>query len=167
MHVCRYPSMAFEQWVFSTEVLARLSSHHERPGEALPAEMIECIRRSKHFLGGISRARFLAMALFDMAAHTDDADAGSGDLAERFRSTYEAVTGFDLGSGTNYPASWYHLAIGYDAGYYGYLWSEVFAYDIVAAFKASPNGGYLDASLGRKFRDTCLEPCASKPGKAP
>ena len=70
-----------------------------------------------------------------------------------------------MGSGTNYPASWYHLAIGYDAGYYGYLWSEVFAYDIVAAFKASPNGGYLDASLGRKFRDTCLEPCASKSGK--
>ena len=54
-----------------------------------------------------------------------------------------------------------HQCYGYDAGFYGYLWSEVFAHEICAKFEQSP-GGLLDSEMGRRLRQTILEPCASK-----
>jgi thimet oligopeptidase len=41
---------------------------------------------------------------------------------------------------------------GYAAGYYGYLWSEVIAADMLSAFR----GRMMDESLGRKYRATVL-----------
>lgn len=40
------------------------------------------------------------------------------------------IMGMESIKGTAYPASWYHMVMGYDAGYYGYLWSEVVSHDI-------------------------------------
>jgi thimet oligopeptidase len=41
---------------------------------------------------------------------------------------------------------------GYSAGYYGYLWSEVLAFDMLSGF----NGKMLDAEVGRRYRQTIL-----------
>ncbi|MFA5394502.1 MAG: M3 family metallopeptidase, partial [Methanogenium sp.] len=42
---------------------------------------------------------------------------------------------------------------GYDAGYYGYLWSKVYALTIVNVFKEK---GMTNQTLGMKFRDEIL-----------
>jgi len=43
---------------------------------------------------------------------------------------------------------------GYDAGYYGYLWSQVYSLDMFyTAFKANPSDGVV----GRRYRHTVLE----------
>jgi thimet oligopeptidase len=60
------------------------------------------------------------------------------------------------------------MIIGYDAGYFGYLWSEVYAYDVLEPFeKHSLDGGEAGAAalqdLGMRFRQCLLEPCASVP----
>lgn len=46
---------------------------------------------------------------------------------------------------------------GYDAGYYGYLWSEVIAEDFFGEFKKN---GIFNSETGLKFRREILEKAA-------
>jgi thimet oligopeptidase len=56
-------------------------------------------------------------------------------------------------------ASFGHIASGYSAGYYGYLWSLVVAMDLRSAFAADK----LDAAVGRRYRDSVLAPGSQRP----
>lgn len=52
-----------------------------------------------------------------------------------------------------------HFIGGYDAGYYGYLWSEVFSADMFHSFfKQNP----MDGEQGRRYRKTVLEKGGSR-----
>jgi thimet oligopeptidase len=61
--------------------------------------------------------------------------------------------------GTMFPAHFAHIASGYSAGYYGYLWSDVVAKDLRTAFAADK----LDAAVGKRYRDTVLARGSERP----
>ena len=48
---------------------------------------------------------------------------------------------------------------GYDAGYYGYLWSKVYAQDLYTRFARE---GALNSRTGRAYRETILAPGATE-----
>jgi len=48
---------------------------------------------------------------------------------------------------------------GYDAGYYGYLWSKVYAQDLYTRFARE---GALNPRTGRAYRDVILAPGATE-----
>ena len=53
--------------------------------------------------------------------------------------------------GTYKPANFQHIASGgYASGYYGYMWSEVIALDMLSKFQP---GHMLDPKVGTRYRD--------------
>ena len=55
-------------------------------------------------------------------------------------------------------AGWGHL-MGYDAGYYGYMWSLVYAADMFTRFEKE---GVLNAKTGMEYRKWILEKGSSQ-----
>jgi len=47
---------------------------------------------------------------------------------------------------------------GYDAGYYGYIWSKVYAEDMLTRFEKR---GLLSEEVGQEYRRLILEPGSS------
>jgi Zn-dependent oligopeptidase len=55
---------------------------------------------------------------------------------------------------THFPATFTHMMGGYSAGYYGYLWSKVFAEDMFSIFEKK---GLLSRDAGLKYPRSILE----------
>ena len=61
--------------------------------------------------------------------------------------------------GTLFPSSFEHIVRGYAAGYYGYMWSEVLALDMLSPFGAN----IMNPQAGKRFRDTVLAHGGDRP----
>ena len=140
------PSQMLEDWVYDPAVLA-LFQQLCAECKPVPREMIERAQRARHFGKGLFFARQLVYARYDLALHGKRVEA---PLA--LWSRMERATPLGHVSGSILPAGFGHLASGYGAGYYGYLWSLVVAEDLRTAFAADR----LDAAVGRRYRETVL-----------
>ena len=144
------PSQTLEEWVWSPEVLESISGHYTNPSRKIPPALRDQIIASRSVGIGHLYSRLLLNSLEDMRFHTA---TGPVDVTEVWYQTHEEITGMRPPAGTHQPASFGHLMGGYDAGYYGYLWSKVYALSIVNVFKEK---GMTDQTLGMKFRDEIL-----------
>ncbi|WKB52885.1 M3 family metallopeptidase [Eleftheria terrae] len=140
------PSQMLEDWVYQPEVLA-LFKEVCTNCEPVPQEMLQQAVKAKHFGKGIFTARQHLFASYDLALH---GRRETDPMALWARM--EAATPLGHVPGTRFPASFSHVAGGYAAGYYGYLWSEVIARDLQTAFV----GRRLDPVVGRRYRETVL-----------
>ena len=95
-------------------------------------------------------------------------DGENHDAASLFNAMMKKYTGVEQISDSFAGASWLHLMQGYDAGYYGYIYSECFAADIYSKFESLKSQASDDTiiccELGRKYRDSILARGATKAG---
>ena len=111
------------------------------------------------------------MAMFDLEIHSQTPPYTFGEQSNLSVEQLWSVMMSELGQqdeveGTFMPSSWYHLVIGYDAGYYGYLYSEVFAYSILETILQHKNANESNglSSIGKEYRKHILQPCATIDG---
>jgi len=143
------PSQIMENWTWRPEVLARFAFHH-RTRQPLPAELLEKLTGAQLLNVAISKLRQAGFGLLDMALHGTEPHQ---DI-DRILARCTEVSLFPQQEGTFFPASFGHLLAGYDAGYYGYLWSEVYGDDMWRRFEEE---GVTSPAVGREYRREVLE----------
>jgi thimet oligopeptidase len=146
------PSQMLEAWVWDKSVLDTFAADYRDPEKKIPAETIASLVQARQATAGYATRRQQAFGIMDLALHTvSKADAEKMDIVA---VTNDALTRATVppAPDTAFVAYFGHLAGGYDAGYYGYLWAKVMALDMASIFKAAP-GGFLDEKAGMRLRN--------------
>jgi len=149
-----FPSQVNEMWMLWPEVVDNYAYHYQT-GEKLSQEIIDRINSAATFNEGHATTSYMQAAILDLAWHEINAEQEIVDV-EKFEADAIAAYGLNYAPvPTRYRTTYFsHIfAGGYSAGYYGYIWSEVFDADTVEWFKE--NGG-LKRELGDRFRAELL-----------
>ena len=144
------PSQLLERWAWDPQVLKKISKHYQT-GEPLPDDLIQRMIAAKNFGSGGTYLRQDFFAQYDMTLHTAKE---TPDTTKLYFDLTKKIRRLPLTKGTIPQASFGHIMGGYDAGYYGYLWSEVIAEDFFGEFKKN---GIFNPETGLKFRREILE----------
>jgi len=143
------PSQMFENWIWDADVLATFARHYET-GEPLPRELLDSMIAARRLASGIEAEHQFYYGLVDFAYHTDP--DGEVDTTAVQAELFSDVEIYDSLPETWFQAGFGHL-VGYQAGYYGYQWSLVYAQDMFQRFKEL---GMLDPEAGRYYREKIL-----------
>jgi Zn-dependent oligopeptidase len=144
------PSQMLENWVWQKEILRKMSQHYSDSKKPLPDDMIEKLQKARMFNSGIQYTRQLVFGIFDMNIHTKP----KADVTKEYAKVHFELTGLKVLEGTHFPAGFGHMMGGYSAGYYGYLWSKVYAEDMFSIFQEK---GILNPEVGMNYRKSILE----------
>ena len=118
------PSQLFENFVWDTNFLQILGMDPVT-GATIPDDMIQALQRSRFEYSAIERRTQIIYAKFDQRMFTGP---GTGEAYDIFSGLHHE---FDMPftEGTHWYSRFGHV-ITYASGYYGYLYSQVFAQDI-------------------------------------
>ena len=149
------PSQIFEEWTRRLESLERLRAVSP-DSPPIDAGLVARLEAARKFGQGLFYARQWLYASFDIAL--------SGPSPEPAMRVWERMeTASLLGNvpDTAFPGTFGHIVSGYAAGYYGYMWAEVLALDMLSAF----GGNVMDPVVGRRFRRDILSRGGEEPAK--
>ncbi|KIW91891.1 uncharacterized protein Z519_07861 [Cladophialophora bantiana CBS 173.52] len=177
------PSQMLENWCWTPSQLKSLSRHYStlssdyyeawkeaaggsdagKPEERIPDDLIQKLIKTKNLNGALFNLRQLHFGIFDMAIHEpkDHSSLEEMNISETYNALRKDISKIDgpevFGEGNSWgngQATFGHLMGGYDAGYYGYLSSQVYSTDMFyTVFKKNP----MDPKEGRRYRHTVLE----------
>jgi thimet oligopeptidase len=117
--------------------------------------MRENLMRSKLFRPATVNMGTLIAGIIELKMHM----GLLSDATATFRLMNKKYMGVDLPKKeTLFPAGFGHMA-GYDAGFYSYLWSLVYAQDVFSEFEKK---GIFDSETGMKWRREVLEKGSSE-----
>jgi thimet oligopeptidase len=150
------PSQMLEEMFHSTAILQSFGKQYQT-GETIPAAVIVKMNAASAF----GRAYWLQFQLlasdYSLQVH-DQAPAGI-DFDALWEADQKRFSPFTTVDGTHFFASFTHLT-GYASNYYTYVLDKVIALDFFAQFDKHD---LLDGPTAMRYRQTVLEPGATKP----
>ena len=150
------PSQMYEEWASRSESLSLLQNQ----GTGVPAideALVKRLTAAAKFGAGIDYGRQWLYAAFDMAL--------SGESPRPSLEVWKEMEGgtpMGYVGGTSFPGTFEHIASGYAAGYYGYMWAKVIALDLVSVFGTD----LMNQSIGRRMREMILSRGSEEPARS-
>ena len=141
------PSQMYEEWPRRPEA-QKLFNEVCPTCKPIDPQLMERLNQARQFGQGIRYARQRLFAAYDMALFS-----GKGVDPMAVWSEMESKTPLGHVPGTQFPGSFGHIVGGYAAGYYGYMWSEVLALDMLSAF----GDNVMNPQVGARYRQLILE----------
>ncbi|MBV8172884.1 MAG: Zn-dependent oligopeptidase [Candidatus Eremiobacteraeota bacterium] len=148
------PSQMLENWMWQPSILKEVSSNVDT-GKPLPDDLITKMIALKHVDDGVQWTGQAFYAAYDMKIHSSGPDI---NVQTTWFDLKKKMTPTPAVAGTIPEAGFGHLMGGYDAGYYGYLWSRVYAQDMFTVFQ---KGGLENPVVGARYRQDILQPGGS------
>lgn len=147
------PSQIMENWAAEPEVMKVYAKHYET-GEIIPKELIDKLKKSKHFNQGFASVEYLSASFLDMDWHTIErtAEVNVFDFEDESSENIKMIPEIIVRYRSTYFA--HIFSGGYSSGYYSYIWAEVLDADAFNAFKET---GLFDQETAAKFRENILE----------
>lgn len=143
------PSQIMENWAFEPDVL-KLYAKHYKTGEMIPAALVDKIEKSAQFNQGFVTVEYLAAAILDMDWHTLTTTTEQESNAFEKASMDKVKLLPEIPPRYRSPYYTHVFSGGYSAGYYAYIWSEVYDKDAFQAFKEK--GNLFDQATAKAFR---------------
>lgn len=153
------PSQAMEEWAWQPEVMNEISGLYTNRSEKLPADIRDRIIAARDMDIGQAYTRMLMISAEDMEFHTAQGPVEVTGISDRM---YKDLMGIPPVKGGHEPAVIGHFMGGYDAGYYSYLWSKVYALNVFERFRED---GLGNTTTGAAYRHWILEPGNMHDGK--
>jgi thimet oligopeptidase len=149
------PSQMYEEWASRLESLAMLRSHC-RDCPEIDESLVQRLNAAAKFGSGIDYGRQLLYAEFDMALSSEN----PGRCLEVWQQM-EGATPMGYVEGTSFPGTFEHIASGYAAGYYGYMWAKAIALDMLSVFGTD----IMNRDAGRRVREMILSRGGEEPAR--
>ncbi|EPY38045.1 metallo-peptidase, Clan MA(E), Family M3 [Angomonas deanei] len=150
------PSQMLEEWLWEPEILRKITKHY-KTSEPLPDDLIEAKVKSKNAFSGRDTLRQLQFATYSLDIFGLPFSAQPTEKLDTTRLFYDiepkVLPGMEYARDTHFEAAFGHLT-GYGAGYYGYMWSKVFALDVFDYIRS--RNGLLDPKLGRRYTECII-----------
>lgn len=150
------PSQMIEEWLWEPSILQKVTRHYIT-GEPLPAELIAAKVKSRNAFSGRDSLRQLQFATYSLEIFGLPFSTQERDQLDTTGLFYEIepriLPGMKYDRESHFEAAFGHLT-GYGAGYYGYMWSKVFALDAFGYIR--DHDGLLNPKVGRHYIDCII-----------
>lgn len=149
------PSQMLEQWLWDPSILQKITKHY-KTGEPLPQALIDAKVKSQNVFSGRDTLRQLHFATFSLEVFSVPFSVSPQPLNTQklYHDIYNRLLPEVAVPGTGHSECAFGHLMGYDAGYYGYMWSQVFALD--AFYYIREHNGLLDPKMGTKYAQSIL-----------
>jgi Zn-dependent oligopeptidase len=145
------PSQFFENWCYNEDFLKNISMNHITK-KSLPDNIIKNIQKKRNYNIGLHYLTQILYIKYDLEIHHKN-NVTEKYLHDTWFRICDELLPFKCSKNTLPMCRFDHL-IGYASGYYGYLWSIMYAYDAFTLFEID---GIFNQDLGTRFRKEILE----------
>lgn len=151
------PSQFLENWCWEYPSLKILAKHYQT-GAPLPKALFDKMKNAQNVNIASFYIRQLYLGYVDMDYEDHYEKVEKYGVMNIARDWYK-MQQVPYPEGSHFITSFGHL-YGYAAGYYGYLWSRVYAQDMYSVFEKN---GIMDTKTGIRYKKLILEKGSSVP----